>query len=117
MKLIGNHKTEFEMRVVGYQFPGLKQEPYDADWLNIEVNIKHPRSAWRKTEPCILTFELAHLADWLGWIVEGSPAHSEEGFMEPELHFEWFGEPRNVLRVYLDYGLRPAWSPYHGTNE
>ena len=37
--------------------------------------------------------------------------------MEPELSFEWSGDGRNVLRVYLDYSLRPAWSPYHGPNE
>lgn len=37
--------------------------------------------------------------------------------MEPELRFEWFGEGRNVLRIYLDYSLRPEWSPYHGPNE
>ncbi len=45
------------------------------------------------------------------------PAHSEESFLEPELRFEWFGDGRNVLKVYLDYSLRPPWSPYHGPDE
>ena len=117
MRLRGDENTEFEMRVAGYQFPHLEHEPYDSDWLNIEVSVKHPRGAWSKTDACILTFELANLIDWLGWLADDLPTHSEESFMEPELSFEWFGEGKNILRVYLHYSLRPEWSPYHGPDE
>lgn len=117
MKLKGDENTEFEMKVEGYQFPHLAREQYDADWLNIRVDVRHPRGAWGKSDACMLTFELAGLIDWLRWLADDLPAHSEESFMEPELRFEWFGEGRNILRVYLHYSLRPAWSPYHGPNE
>jgi len=117
MRLEVNEYTEFELSVAGYQFPHLENEPYDSDWLNIQVNVNHPRGSWSKTNACLLTFELAGLAAWLRRIAEELPSHSEEGFMEPELRFEWFGEGRNVLRIYLDYSLRPEWSPYHGPNE
>lgn len=117
MRLKGDENTEFEMKVVGYQFPHLENEPYDSDWLNIHVNVKHPRGAWSKTDACMLTFELAHLIGWLRWVADDLPAHSEESFMEPELSFEWLGGDRNILRVYLHYSLRPVWSPYHGPKE
>jgi hypothetical protein len=117
MRLKGDENTEFEMKVAGYQFPHLQHEPYDSDWLNITVSVKHPRGAWSKTDACMLTFELAQLIDWLRWIADDRPTHSEESFMEPELRFEWFGGGRNVLRVNLDYSLRPAWSPYHGPDK
>jgi hypothetical protein len=117
MKLRGDVNTEFEMRVAGYQFPHLEHEPYDSDWLNIQVRVKHSRGAWSKTDACMLTFELAHLIDWLKGLADDLPAHSEERFMEPELSFEWFGEDRNILRIYLHYSLRPPWSPYHGPDE
>ena len=116
MRLRGG-EAEFEMRVAGYQFPNLPNEPYDADWLNISVSVKHPRGSWRKTDPCLLTFELAGLIDWLERLAAERPAHAEEVFMEPELRFEWFGGGRGVLRVYLHYSLRPAWAPYHGPGE
>jgi len=117
VKLRGDEGTEFEVRAAGYQFPHLGHEPYDADWLNIQVSVRHPRGAWSKTDACMLTFELAHLIDWLRWVADDLPAHSEESFMEPELSSEWSGEGRNILRVYLHYSLRPEWSPCHGPDE
>lgn len=87
MRLKGDENNNFEMRVAGYQFPHLEHEPYDSDWLNIEVSVKHPRGTWSKTDACILTFELASLIDWLGWLADNLPTHSEENFMEPELGF------------------------------
>lgn len=108
---------EFEMKVAGYQFPNLENEPYDSDWLNIYMTANHPRGAWNKTDACLLTFELAHLIEWLNSTADELPENSKVHFMEPELSFEWFGSGKNILRVYLDYGLRPQWSPYHGPNE
>jgi hypothetical protein len=95
----------------------LEHEPYDADWLNIDVSVRHPRGAWRTIDACMLTFELARLVDWLRWLADDCPSHAEEDFIEPELRFEWFGDERNVLRIYLHYSLRPSWSPYHGPDE
>ena len=105
------------MEVAGHEFPHLEHEPYDSDWLNIHVRVTHPRGAWSKTDPCLLTYELAQLVAWLNSIAEDSPAHAEEEFLEPELRFEWFGEDKNILRVYLDYSLRPTWSPANEEEE
>ena len=117
MRLRGAEKTEFEMKVSGYQFPHQTKEPYDSDWLNIHVDVTHPRGTWSKIDACLLTFELSRLIDWLRSVAAECPEHAEIGFMEPELSFEWFGGERNALRVYFEYGLRPSWSPYHGKNE
>ena len=117
MRLRGAEDTEFEMKVTGYQFSHLKQEPYDSDWLNIHVDVAHPRGDWSKTDACLLTFELSQLIDWLRSIADECPEHAQIDFMEPELWFEWFGGDRNALRIYLHYSLRPSWSPYHGKNE
>lgn len=116
MKLASGKDEEFEMTVVGYEFPHLKQEPFDADWLNIHVDVKHSRGYWSKNYPCLLTWELDDLAEWLESIAATNPPRSEKHFTEPELRFEWFGGI-NTLRVHLHYSLRPSWSPYHGPNE
>jgi len=117
MILTSGKDEEFEMTVAGYEFPHLEHEPFDADWLDVHVNVIHSRGAWSKNYPCVLTWELAGLAEWLESIAETNPPYSERRFMEPELRFEWFGEGMNTLRVHLHYSLRPSWSPYHGPNE
>lgn len=117
MKFTDDTKTEFELEVVSYQFPQLENEAYDSDWLNIRVTVEHPRGSWSKTDSCLLTFELAGLADWLSKIAEEMPAVSEADFIEPELSFKWIGEGNNCLSIYLDYSLRPEWCPYDGPNQ
>jgi hypothetical protein len=117
MRLRGAESTEFEMKIAGYEFPHDKQTPYDSDWLKIHVDVTHPRGAWSKTDPCLLTFELSRLINWLRSIADECPEHAEVGFMEPELWFKWLGNGKNVLRIYLEYALRPSWSPFHGKNE
>ena len=79
MRLRGAENTEFEMKVTGYQFSHLKQEPYDSDWLNIHVDVAHPRGDWSKTDACLLTFELSQLIDWLRSIADECPAAFFEG--------------------------------------
>lgn len=81
MKLKADEYSEFEMSVAGYQFPHIENEPYDSDWLNIQLNVNHPRGSWSKTNACLLTFELVGLAAWLRRIAEEPPSHSEEGFI------------------------------------
>lgn len=117
MKLMAGKTTDFEMTVAGYQFPHLANQEYDADWLIVSVQVRHPRGAWNKTDPCLLTWELAELTEWFERIADNNPHHSNIDFMEPELSFEWLGEQRNTLRVHLNYSLRPSWSSYHGPNE
>jgi len=117
MKLVCGENVEFEMNVVGYQFPHVEHVSYDSDWLNVHVSVTHPRGSWSKTDACLLTFELAQLIEWLRNLATDNLAHSVQDFMEPELSFEWFGGDRNILRIYLDFSLRPSWSPCHGVNE
>ena len=105
------------MTVVGYEFPQSGRQPYDADWLKIRVDVKHPRGDWSKTDACLLTWELAELANWLNTMASPAPNHPQIEFMEPELRFEWSGGGENLLRIHLNYSLRPPWSPYHGPNQ
>lgn len=114
--LLRGEDYELELKVAGYQFPR-HHEPYDADWLNISVRVRHPRGSWSATDPCMLTWELAELAEWLRRVAGGEPAEAKQVFMEPELRFAVLdGEPRR-LRVYFEYNFRPAWSPYLGPDE
>ncbi len=110
MLLKGIDNSEVELMVVGYQFPQLKHEQYDSDWLNISIRVKHPRGNWTTTDPCMLTWEVAHLSEWLESIARNEPVDSEESFMEPNLRFELRREPLAKLRVYFELECRPPWA-------
>ncbi len=114
MLLIGNDNTEFEMKVVGYQFPHLEHEQYDSDWLSIMIRVKLPQGSWTAIDPSLLTWELVGLTEWLESIVDGKRVESEESFMEPNLRFELIEEEPKKLRVYFELESRPGWAPYDG---
>ena len=114
MLLRGIDNTEFEMKVVGYQFPHLEHEQYDSDWLNIKIRVKLPQGSWTAIDPSLLTRELVSLTEWLESIADGKRVDSEESFIEPNLRFELLEEEPKRLRVYFELESRPSWAPFDG---
>lgn len=117
MLLFSCKETSLYLTLEGYQFPSCRNEPYDADWLNVKIRASHPKGNWSATQPCLLTWEVIELVEWFKSLANDGPLHSRKSFIEPELSFEWLMQPNGLLRVYLDYELRPPWSPYHGPHE
>jgi len=114
MLLTGTEGTMFEMQVVGYQFPHLEHEDYDSDWLNIKIRVTLAEGSWTSTDPSLLTWELASLAQWLESIAAGISVEPEEDFLEPNLRFELSKTDPKRLRVYFELESRPPWSPGDG---
>jgi hypothetical protein len=112
--LLKTDDTEFEMAIVGYQFPHLEHEPYDADWLRVNIRVKHPRGSWSSLDACLLTWEGVHLAEWLESVAGGKDVDSDESFLEPNLRFELLSDGLNKLRVYFELESRPSWAPHDG---
>lgn len=105
----------FDLSIVGYQFPAEATAPYDSNWLNVLVSVEHPRGRWRAQDPCLLTYEVASLADWLARVPTLSGAATEGlSFLEPCLAFEVVasGAGNHLLRVVFDHELRPPWAPW-----
>lgn len=103
------------MEILGYQFPRLENEPYDSDWLNITIRVKHPRGSWTATDPSLLTYEVERLADWLEAIADGQRVDSDTGFLEPNLNFELReNDGTKKLRVYFELESRPSWAATDG---
>ena len=63
--------TDFEFRAVGYEFPEIEDDEYEANWLLASVRVQSPDGAWEKTEPCLLTWEGHRLANWLADLAAG----------------------------------------------
>jgi hypothetical protein len=101
----------FELRIAGYQFPGDHTSHYDSNWLIIEGAVRHPRGKWRFRDPCLLTYEVARLADWLEAVEGGTESEPWCGFLEPNLSFELVGEGMaRVLRVSFAIEALPPWA-------
>lgn len=110
MKLSEGKNTEFELEIAGYQFPHLKNEPYDSDWLNITICVKHSSGSWTKTDPSLLTYEVEWLIEWLEAIAEGQAVESDICFTEPNLRFQLLDENEKKVRIYFELEYRPSWA-------
>jgi hypothetical protein len=51
---------EFELLIVGYEFPLDKE-----NWLLVDVRMKGPKGERRKRDPCLTVREARELAEWL----------------------------------------------------
>ena len=113
MLLKGADGSEFELGVVGYQFPQEEDEIDDANWLRIRVRASGPLGSWEATDPSLQTWEVAGLTDWLEDIADKRLTRwPTMEFTEPNLSFEVmenFGS-RATLRVYFELELRPPWA-------
>lgn len=111
MRFVSRDGNEFGLAAVGYEFPELDTEPYDADWLIVEVIAKHSLGQWFYRGAILLTFELAELGSWLGEKARDAPGPTELLFTEPNLSFAvLLDDSRSpILRVTMAHEASPPW--------
>ena len=109
MRLASSTGSSLDLRVIGYQFPEIDNKRYDSNWLIIEVSVVHPDGNWTARDPSLLTFEAAHLVDWLTDILSGTNQTEYCSFIEPNLSFR-VTDGGTTLRVYFDLEIRPHWA-------
>jgi hypothetical protein len=107
LRLSGSN-VALELNVVGYQFSDCALDGWDSEWLVVQGKVTIERGSWKFLDPCLTTFELAALADWM----RSSPSPGREiGFVEPNLHFECRAASEcNTLVVSLSQEAAPPWS-------
>src|SRR3954453_606487 len=93
MQFQGSDGTSFDLQIVRYQLPELGNEPYDSNWLQIQIRVILARGSWSVTDPSLLTYEVRHLADWLDALDADESVNDEIGFIEPNLWFERLAAP------------------------
>lgn len=106
-----------KLEIVDYEFPEQETEEYDSNWLMIRLDVTHPNGNWSVTNPCLLTYEVIYLAEWLDGILDGKKDDRGIRFIEPGLEFDLTGSNESVnkyLRVTFHMELRPPWAerPY-----
>jgi len=103
----------FELRIAGYQFPSMETVEYDSNWLMIQISVSHPKGNWASTDPCLLTYEVAQLADWLQAIHDGESVEPVIRFIEPNLEFHLTKTAdggNKALCVFFQLESRPPWA-------
>ncbi len=62
MRLGSEQGDGVELEITGYQFPYFVSEPWDSNWLNIQIRAEVDGRAWTSHEPCLLTIEVEERA-------------------------------------------------------
>lgn len=103
----------FRLELLGYQYPDAVGEPYDANWLQVRVDAAGPQGAWSVTDPCLLTSEAEHLAQWLETVGSGEAAAPGISFLEPGLLFRLVKgkDGGRCLRIHFGSLVHPGWAP------
>jgi hypothetical protein len=107
MKLKSDAGNSFELAVLGYEHPDITEDRWDSNWLVVSGKVTAGDQSWRFVEPCVTTFELAELAEWLedlGW--RDAP---DCAFTEPNLLFQYSPRPEPVVRIRFAHESAPPW--------
>jgi hypothetical protein len=100
-----NGNSWFRLRVVGYQFPDADNVD-DANWLMINGECSLEGRQWAFTDPCLETWDLVELANWLEALAAGQAAPMVLAFTEPNLEFQVVGG--NALRIVFSLESAPG---------
>jgi hypothetical protein len=96
MRLKGESGRAFELVISGYEHPDVTEDWWDSNWLVVAGQVSGGDETWRFVDPCVTTFELAGLADWLE---ELDARPTELRFTEPDLAFGYVPWPAPTLQV------------------
>ena len=83
---LSNERSKLEVEILGYEFPHSKDKD-DASWLLVRMTACFDDLSWSAVEPCLRTFELVELRDWLESFASDTPTVENLSFTENELGF------------------------------
>lgn len=95
-----------------YQFPEITDDYWDSNWLIITGDAVLDDKSWSFRDPCLTTFEMERLADWLDQVSSGQCEKAFCGFTEPNLDFERVSA--TAVRVAFSLEALPPWSKRDG---
>jgi hypothetical protein len=93
--------TEFELRVLGYQFPQNADDEWDSNWLLVNIRVSAPQGSWSVTDPCLLTWESHWLLNWLADVAVGE-CQEDMSFLESNILFQLTGRSEDALHLRIE---------------
>lgn len=98
-----------------YQFPEITHDAWDSNWLIITGDATLNGKPWRFRDPCLTTFEMQRLADWLDQVVAGKADQKPCWFTEPNLDFRQM--PDQAIRIGFSLEALPPWRASGGDDD
>jgi hypothetical protein len=99
-----------ELLIDVYQFPALRTEPYDSNWLYVTGKVAHRKAPWKFRHPCLLTYEAQALVTWLESVAHGRDVVPVLSFTEPLVEFRLHGPAdARVVRIFFRLEARAPW--------
>ena len=99
MRLADHSGNEFQLVILSYQHPDVHEDRWDSNWLLVSGTVAAAGQKWRFSEPCVTTFELADLADWLDELSADGRAPAQFDFTEPHVRFAYVPWPKRTLQL------------------
>ena len=100
MKLNDRSGNEFQLVILSYQYPDVHEDRWDSNWLNVSGTVATAAGQkWKFSAPCMTTFELAELADWLEELSTNGRGPTQFAFTEPLVRFAYVPWPKRTLQL------------------
>jgi hypothetical protein len=116
VRLHGAGGSELELRPLRYRWPDIRDDPWDANVLIVDVRIVSDHGAWHVEDPCLTVFEAIRLARWLAAVAVGDARAAAAGLAEPNLELRVVSTTASRVRLEATVELesRPPWLPSSG---
>ena len=102
MRLQDRSGNAFQLVILSYQHPDVHEDRWDSNWLNVSGIVATAAGhRWKFSAPCMTTFELAELADWLDDLSGDGRGPTEFAFAEPHVRFAYVPWPKRTLQLIL----------------
>ena len=111
VRLEDSSGNEFQLVILSYQHPDVHEDRWDSNWLVVNGTVATAAGQkWRFSAPCVTTFELADLADWLDELSRNGRSPEQFEFAEPDVKFGYVPWPTRTLLLTLS-GAGAAQAP------
>ncbi len=110
MKFTGKDQQEVELKILGYEFPTLYDNVWDANWLRVYLKIKSNVGDWQTIDASLLNMELKTLIEWLIDLSQNKKVEKNEmSFIEPNLSFKIksTSQTDKTIQIIFDFESRP----------
>jgi hypothetical protein len=108
VRLKDSSGNEFQLVILSYQHPDVHEDRWDSNWLVVSGSVATAGGQkWKFSTPCVTTFELADLADWLDELSEDGRSPEQFDFAEPHVRFGYVPWPKRTLQLTLTGPVAP----------
>ncbi len=88
MKLENGDGASFSLEIVRYEYPDTLDHFWDSNWLFVHIQIQISEQALSITDPCLATFEIPLIIDWLQRFAMNGAVKNGLTFLEPTIQFK-----------------------------